>query len=174
MIGVVLCVTDSAWSYLVTSGNFSGGSPAWVSACFIVAHWLMAACFVLPRDTSRLASPSEDRAPGVRVGLWLAYLAVLSLAVPAFVSALRGDAAPVLTGGAILTMGLTLVGYMIVRRGNLALIRQFQHEHAYRHALMSAAEQLGEASGVISDGRLVDVNESAVRCSATVGTSCSR
>ncbi len=161
VMGVILCITDSAWSYLVTSGNFSGGGPVWVSIGFLVAHWLMAASFVLPRDASRLALPSLARAPGIGTGLLLPYIAVLVLALAAFFSALRGDAAPVLTGGTVLTMGLTLVGYVVLRRGNLALVRQFQHEHAYRHALVRAAEGLGEASAVVSGGRLVDVNEIA-------------
>jgi len=159
--GVVWFVTDSVWGYLVTTGNYSGGTPAWVSICFMTGHWLMAACFVLPPDSSRLVPPSPVVDSRAHTNLLLAYLAVLSLAVAAFVSALRGDAAPVLTGGAILTMGLTLMGYVVLRRGNLALVQQFQHEYAYRHALMRGAEQLGEASGVISGGRLVDVNERA-------------
>ncbi len=160
-IGVVWFVTDSIWGYLVTSGNYSGGSPVWVSACYMTSYWLMAACFVLPPDGSRLAPPSPARAPGIGAGLLIAYLAVLVIAVAAFISTLTGDTAPVLTGGAVLTMGLTLVGYIILRRGNLALVQQFQHEHAYRHALVRAAEGLGEASAVVSGGRLVDVNEIA-------------
>ena len=160
-MGVVWFVTDSAWGYLVTSGNYGGGSPVWISACYVSAYWLMAACFVLPPDVSRLAPPSPDRATGVRAHLTIAYVAVLLLALAAFASALKGNAAPALTGGAILVMGLTLVGYVILRRGNFALVQQFQHEHSYRHALVRAAEELGEASGVISDGRLVDVNEIA-------------
>lgn len=66
--GLVWFVTDSSWGYLVTSGNYTSGSPVWVDLCYVSAYWLMAACFVLPPDRSRLAPPSPIPEPGVHAG----------------------------------------------------------------------------------------------------------
>lgn len=91
----------------------------------------------------------------------VAYAGILGLAIVAIISVVQGAGSPILVATTFVAILFVLGGQVLVRHEALARSRELAGEVGFREALLKAADSAGQASGIVADGRLIDVNESA-------------